>query len=148
MNTEQKISLADDRLAIRNLVDQYAFFADSRDAQGQMDLFTDDTVFEVYYDPKSRIPSEVINSKKDLFPVFDNLNSYDTTMHFNGQHSVEFKNTTASGITYCLAHHLNMVEGKQKFMIAAIRYEDEFTKQDNKWLFSKRKLLVQWIENR
>ena len=51
MNIEQKIQDADDRLAIRSLVDGYAFCADTRDAKGQMALFTQDTRFEVYYDP-------------------------------------------------------------------------------------------------
>lgn len=38
------------RLAIRELVDQYAYCADTRDAQGQMALFTEDTHFVVYMD--------------------------------------------------------------------------------------------------
>jgi hypothetical protein len=37
-----------DRLAIRELVDAYAFCADTRDAEGQKALFTDDTHFVVY----------------------------------------------------------------------------------------------------
>ena len=148
MNTEEKLSLADDRLAIRKLVDDYAFCADSRNAQGQMSLFTEDTVFEVYYDPKSQTPTEVVNSRASLFPVFDNLNTYDETMHFNGQHQVEINADKASGTTYCIAHHLNVVDKVQKLMVAAIRYEDEFVKQNNQWLFSKRKLFVLWIENR
>ena len=39
---------AADRLAIRELVDAYAFCADTRDAEGQKALFTDDTHFVVY----------------------------------------------------------------------------------------------------
>ncbi|MCZ4244283.1 nuclear transport factor 2 family protein [Pedobacter punctiformis] len=54
----------------------------------------------------------------------------------------------ATGIAYCMAHHLTMEDGKQKLMIAAIRYHDTFVKQNGKWLFAERKLLVDWIENR
>src|SRR3984893_12238901 len=36
---------AADRLAIRELVEAYAHYADRRDAQGQMSLFTPDTHF-------------------------------------------------------------------------------------------------------
>jgi len=140
---------SEDRLAIRQLVDDYAFCADSRNAQGQMALFTEDTIFEVYYDPKSAIPSEVINTRENLFPVFDNLNTYDSTMHFNGQHQLTVNEANVvSGVTYCLAHHLNVVDAVQKLMVAAIRYEDEFSNESGKWLFAKRKLFVQWIENR
>ncbi|MGU3373967.1 nuclear transport factor 2 family protein [Chryseobacterium sp. M5A1_1a] len=148
MNIEQKIIEAEDRLAIRELVDRYAYCADTRDAKGQMDLFTEDTNFEVYYDPKSDTPSQVVSSKTDLFPVFDNLNTYNTTMHFNGQSSVVLNGDTATGIAYCLAHHLTIEDGKQKLMVAAIRYNDRFVKQNGKWHFSERKLLVDWIENR
>ncbi len=148
MEIEQRIQEEQDRLAIRELVDSYAYCADQRDAEGQMALFTEDTIFEVYYDPKSEVASQVIHKREDLFPVFDNLNSYNATMHFNGQCTVKLNGVSATGITYCMAHHLTIEEGKQKFMVAAIRYHDEFVKQDGKWLFAKRKLLVDWIENR
>jgi SnoaL-like domain len=38
---------AADRLTIRELVDAYAFCADRRDADGQKELFTEDTHFVV-----------------------------------------------------------------------------------------------------
>ncbi|TCC87921.1 nuclear transport factor 2 family protein [Pedobacter frigiditerrae] len=148
MNYEQKIKEAQDRLAIRELVDSYAYCADTRDAQGQMALFTEDTNFEVYYDPKSETPSQVVSSRADLFPVFDNLNTYNTTMHFNGQSTVKLNGDKATGIAYCMAHHLTIEDGKQKLMVAAIRYQDSYVKQNDKWLFAERKLLVDWIENR
>lgn len=148
MTTEQKIQEIEDQTAIRKLVDSYAYCADTRNAQGQMSLFTEDTRFEVYYDPKSDTPSQVITNREDLFPVFDNLNTYDSTMHFNGQNTVTIANDHATGITYCMAHHLTKEEGGQKFMVAAIRYDDQFVKQDGKWLFAERKLFVDWIENR
>jgi len=148
MNIEQKMLEAEDRLAIRALVDTYAFCADTRDAQGQMGLFTEDTNFEVYYDPKSATPSQVVSNRTDLFPVFDHLNAYNATMHFNGQSSVELNGDLATGISYCMAHHLTIEDGKQKFMVAAIRYHDKFVKLNGQWFFSERKLLVDWIENR
>ncbi|AJW62092.1 nuclear transport factor 2 family protein [Elizabethkingia sp. HX WHF] len=148
MNIEQKILEAEDRLAIRALVDNYAFCADTRDAQGQSTLFTEDTNFEVYYDPKSGIPSQVVSSRANLLPVFNNLNTYNATMHFNGQSSVILNGDTATGIAYCMAHHLTIEDGTQKIMIAAIRYHDKFVKQNGQWFFSERKLLVDWIENR
>ena len=148
MNYEQKIQEAEDRLAIRELVDAYAYCADTRDAKGQMALFKKDTQFIVYMDSKSSVPSQTINNREDLFPVFDNLNTYKATMHFNGQSTVKLNGDKATGIAYCMAHHLTMENGVQKLMIAAIRYHDTFVKQNSKWLFSERKLLVDWIENR
>lgn len=149
MNTEQQLQQAADRLAIRNLVDQYAYCADTRDAQGQMALFTEDTRFVVFMDAKSPEPTQVIHKRADLFPVFDNLNTYRATMHFNGQSTVlQLKDDTATGITYCIAHHQTLNDGTQKLMIAHIKYRDSFVKQNGKWLFAERNLLVDWIENR
>ena len=149
MNTEQQLQQAADRLAIRNLVDQYAYCADTRDAQGQMALFTEDTRFIVFMDAKASEPTQVINKRADLFPVFDNLNTYRATMHFNGQCTVlQLSDDTATGIAYCIAHHQTINDGVQKLMIANIKYHDSFVKQNGKWLFAERKLMVDWIENR
>ena len=149
MNTEQLLQQAADRQAIRDLVDQYAYCADTRDAQGQMALFTEDTSFIVFMDAKSPEPSQVIHKKADLFPVFDNLNIYRATMHFNGQSSIlEHSINNATGIAYCIAHHQTIKDGVQKLMIAYIKYHDRFVRQNGKWLFAERKLIVDWIENR
>ena len=149
MNAEQQLQQAADRRAIRNLVDQYAYCADTRDAQGQMALFTEDTRFIVFMDAKSSKPAQVINKRADLFPVFDNLNTYRATMHFNGQSTVlDLNDDTATGIAYCIAHHQTITDGVQKLMIANIKYHDSFVKQKGTWLFAERKLLVDWIENR
>jgi hypothetical protein len=48
---------AADRVAIRELIDAYAHFADRRDAEGQMALFTEDTAFHVYMDSHSLEPT-------------------------------------------------------------------------------------------
>lgn len=74
-----------DRLAIRELVDAYAYCADRRDAAGQMALFTADTHFVVYMNAKSEIPPQKLHGRESLAPVFENLNSYRVTTHFNGQ---------------------------------------------------------------
>ena len=148
MNIEQKLQQFEDRIAIRELIDQYTYCADTRDAQGQMDLFTADTNFEVFMDSKSSTPTQVINNRQDLFPVFNNLNTYLATMHFNGQNTIKLDGDKASGVTYCRAYHLNIQDGVQKLMIAGIRYYDIMVKQDGKWLFAERKLKVSWIENR
>ena len=139
---------ASDRLAIRNLVDAYAACADSRDAAGQMALFAEDAHFVVFMDSKLAEPSQELHSRAELAPVFAHLNTYHATMHFNGQSTVELQGNRATGLTYCLAHHLTVTEGKQQFMVAAIRYRDTFAKTAGQWLFAERQLLVDWAENR
>ena len=126
MNTDKQLQQAADRLAIRSLVDQYAYCADTRDAEGQMALFTEDTRFIVFMDAKSSEPTQVINKRADLFPVFDNLNTYRATMHFNGQSTVlQLNGDIATGITYCIAHHQTITDEVQKLMDALPQEEAE-----------------------
>ena len=63
-----------DRLAIRELVDAYAYCADSHDAVAHA--------------------------------LFEILNTYTATMHFNGQSTVTLDGDRATGHTYCPAHHV------------------------------------------
>jgi ketosteroid isomerase-like protein len=140
---------AADRLAIRELVDAYAHCADRRDAEGQMALFTEDTRFLVFMDYSSPEPTQELHGRESLAPVFDNLNSYAVTMHFNGQSTVVLDGDQATGESYCLAHHLSVGEdGQRTMMIASIRYLDQFARQDGQWLFAERRLMVNWTETR
>jgi hypothetical protein len=76
---------AADRVAIRELIDAYAHCADRRDADGQMALFAADTHFVVYMAGRSSEPSMELHSRAELAPVFDDLNRYVATTHFNGR---------------------------------------------------------------
>jgi hypothetical protein len=137
-----------DRLAIRQLVDAYAHCADRRDADGQKALFTEDTHFVVYMDGEGSEPTQVLDGREALTPVFDDLNRYQATMHFNGQSTVALDGNLGTGESYCIAHHLFTDEGERKLMIAWIRYGDTFVKVDGAWLFAQRELYVDWTETR
>jgi hypothetical protein len=138
-----------DRLAIRELVEAYAHCADRRDANRQMSLFTVDTHFVVYMDAKDPKPSQELNSREALAPVFADLNKYAATLHFLGQTTIlTLTNDRSTGETYCMPHHLTVEGEKRRLMIAALRYYDKFAKVDGAWLFAERQLYVDWIEER
>jgi SnoaL-like domain len=139
---------AADRLAIRELIDAYAFCADRRDAEGQMALFTEDTEFLVFMDSRNPVPTQALHGRAALGPVFDNLNTYIATMHFNGQNTVTLDGDRATGVNYCLAHHVKVEDSGRSLMIAAIRYLDTFVKLNGEWFFEQRKLMVDWTETR
>ncbi|MGA7926579.1 MAG: nuclear transport factor 2 family protein [Candidatus Sulfotelmatobacter sp.] len=142
-------SEAADRLAIRELVEAYAHCADRRDAKGQMSLFTTDTHFVVYMNAKDPNPSQELNSREALAPVFADLNKYAATMHFVGQTTIlSLTDDRGTGEAYCLAHHLTVDDGKRQLMIAALRYYDTFAKIGGSWLFAERLLYVDWLEER
>jgi hypothetical protein len=139
---------AADRLAIRELVDAYAFCADTRDADGQKALFTADTHFVVYMEGEGSDPTDDLHGRESLTPVFENLNTYEKTMHFNGQSTVTLDGDSATGYTYCIAHHVYSQGGARKLMVAHLRYRDVIVKEKGTWLFAERRLYLDWAETR
>jgi hypothetical protein len=150
MSVHVEISPAEaaDRLAIRELFDAYAHCADRRDAEGQKALFTADTRFAVHMSGPGTEPTYVIEGREQLTPVFEDLNQYEATTHFNGQSSIELNGDWATGESYTIAHHLFTKDGQRQIMIASLRYLDTFVKADGAWLFSKRNLILDWSETR
>lgn len=147
-DTEITPTEAADRLAIRELFDAYAHCADRRDAEGQKSLFTVDTHFLVYMEGEGTEPTQELDGREALTPVFDDLNRYEATTHFNGQSTVALDGDRATGESYCIAHHVSSAEGRRTLMIAALRYRDTFSKDDGSWRFAERRLYVDWTETR
>ncbi len=113
-----------------------------------MSLFTPDTHFLVFMDVKSEKPSTELHGREDLASVFDDLNKYEVTTHFMGQSTVVLNEDSATGETYCIAHHVSAPDGKRTLFVASIRYYDTFAKVDGTWFFAERKLMVDWTDTR
>ena len=139
---------AADRLAIRELFDAYAHCADTRDAEGQKALFTTDTRFAVCMDGPGTDPSYVLEGREALSPVFDDLNRYEVTMHFNGQSTVTMDGDRATGDSYTIAHHVFTEDGARQMMVAWLRYLDVFARVDDVWYIAERQIILQWSETR
>lgn len=140
---------AADRLSIRELVEAYAHCADRRDAKGQMALFTEDTHFVVYMNAKDPKPTQELHSRDALAPVFADLNQYDATTHFIGQSTIfTLSEAKATGEAYTLAHHITVKGKSRRLMLASLRYNDSFIKNDGRWFFAERLLYVDWVDER
>jgi hypothetical protein len=114
-----------------------------------MALFTPDTHFVVYMNAKDPAPSQELHSREALAPVFAALNQYDATTHFVGQSTIlTLSHDRATGEAYCLAHHVRVNSDKRRLMVASLRYIDTFVKMDGTWLFSERRLYVDWVDER
>ena len=93
-------------------------------------------------------PSQELDGREALTPVFADLNRYEATTHFNGQSTIMLDGDRAIGESFCLAHHLYVEDGERRLMVASLRYHDRFVKRDGAWLFAERKLYVDWTETR
>ena len=139
-----------DRLAIKDLIYAYAHNADRRKAHEQAMCFTEDAVLEVYHhEPQSgAVPDAIIVGRDSLEKAFSTLKKYDLTFHFNGQATIRLNGDRATGEVYCMAHHIWSVNGKPTLMVMAIRYYDDYINLSGRWLFSRRKLIIDFTDVR
>lgn len=137
-----------DRLAIRELIDAYAHFADRRQPDEQAALYADDGRTLVYTDPAASEPTQVLTGHDEHIEGFGILSQYAATMHLNGQSSITLDGEKATGETYTIAHHLLDNEKGRTLLDLYIRYEDSFIKRDGTWRFAERKLLIDWSDRR
>lgn len=135
-------------IAIRGLIDSFAYYADRTKAQRQAALFVENGTLEVYRsEPDTSKPIFLLKGRKELEEAFRGLEKYNMTFHLNGQNSVKFGDDT-TGTVQCLAHHILFEDGNRYLLTEAIRYYDTYTRRNNQWLFVKRKLIIYWEDKR
>ena len=138
-----------DVLAIQNNINDYAFFADSRKSIEQANLFTEDATIEVYSNNEGKYSlSQTRIGKIDIKKGFETLKNFEETTHLNGQSNIAVYENKATNVSYCIAHHVFTENGKKVLLTMSIKYEDKLVKDDKDWLFSKRKLYIQWTDKK
>ena len=148
---------AADRVAIRRLIDAWAHCADRRLAKKQAALFTLDGAIENYQSlPQGAHegetiysgPPSILRGRAEIERALAVLKKFEKTTHFNGQSDVVIQGNYAIGESYCVAHQLSQEDGKRKYEILSIRYQDQFVQQNGRWLFQLRKLILDWTDTR
>ncbi|EHJ52323.1 nuclear transport factor 2 family protein [Streptococcus macacae] len=135
---------------IRRTIDLYAHYADTRQAQAQADLFADGAVFKVFAAGNEDRPVQVYTSPAEFLAVFENLEHYKMTFHFNGQLMIDLDESgeKAAAETYTLAYHETEVNGENALMNVAIRYNDSFVKENGIWKFKTRNLYIRFVDTK
>jgi hypothetical protein len=140
---------AADRLALRRLVDAWAHCADRRLAEEQSNLFVPDgTILNYEGDPRTHEPHSTIKGRSAIRTALAVLNTFTVTLHMNGQSEVAIKGDHAIGETYCLVHQFTGENDQRKCQTLGIRYYDQFLRQENRWYFAERKLVIDWSDTR
>src|SRR5712691_4480355 len=93
-------------------------------------------------------PTQVLDGREALTPVFDDLNRYQATMHFNGQSTVALDGDRAPGDSYTIAHHGFGADGARQMPVAWLRYLDTSAKVDGSWYSAERNIILEWSETR
>jgi hypothetical protein len=139
---------AADRLAIRELIDAYAHYADRRQPEEQAALYAEDGRTLVYPDLASAEPAQVLTGRAEHAEGFRVLSQYAATMHLIGQSTIVLDGDRATGECYCVAHHMIDTADERALLIMYIRYEDSFVRRDGAWRFAERRLRIDWTDRR
>jgi SnoaL-like protein len=140
---------AADRLALRRLVDSWAHCADRRLAEQQSSLFTPDGVLLNYEgDPATHKPVSTLSGRMAIETALAVLNTFTVTLHMNGQSEVAIHGGRAIGETYCIVHQFKTVNGQRNCQTLGIRYYDQFLREESRWFFAERKLIIDWSDTR
>jgi uncharacterized protein (TIGR02246 family) len=134
-----------DSWEIRQLVERYASAADRADGQAAADLFTEDGEFLMWLDPASDDPSSHRRGHAEIAGAIDRIRDYSHTHHTIGSHMATIEGDRATGETRCEAHHLVGAPPNVRDHVMFAYYQDEYVKQNGRWLFHRRELRVNWI---
>ncbi len=138
-----------DRLALADLVTEYALAVDQRRIDDVVALFTENGRLAIYTgSPGDGPPRQERLGHEAIAKAMRVLNAFDTTTHFVGQHTAVVDGDRAEGTTYCLAHHLRGEAPDRTVFIMSIRYLDRFVRTADGWRLQERVLAVDWEETR
>lgn len=143
-------STSSDREQIQRLITAYARHADRRQPTQQAAVFSEQgRVLLFDGDPNHVDAMQTIQGRDVLAATFtDLIAQYEATTYFNGQSEVDISGDTATGETYCLAHHLLRQDGERVLLTMAIRYLDRFQRTADGWRIAERKIVFDWTDRR
>ncbi|WP_370942304.1 nuclear transport factor 2 family protein [Amycolatopsis sp. cg5] len=136
-----------DRLALRALVDSYAYAVDNRQPEQFAELFCADGCLVMPH-PAGRDRTKLVFDGSDGWArAFAILAPFNATTHFVGNHLVSITGDDATGETYCLAHELYDKDGAQRMIVRCVRYTDSYVRVGGEWFFRTRDLSVDWLDD-
>lgn len=122
----QRIARVENTLAIQQLPIRYAMAVDSRDVEGWVELFVPDVRVGGGASGREAL-------RNAMMPLF---RQFYRSIHQIVGHRIDLLDTDrAAGSVYCRAEH----EVGVRWIVMAIRYDDEYQKVDGQWLFARRK---------
>ena len=151
--SEQQLRDLADRAALRQLSEAYAHGVDRREPREVADLFCEDGTLAIYEGDPDRVePARVRVGRDEIATALEGLSRYSVTTHFIGQHTVGLgvggDHDRATGETYCIAHHISEVDGRQHDHVLSIRYLDRYVRTGTEWQFEERRLVIDWTDER
>lgn len=146
--------LAAVRSAVADLVIAYALRVDSDDPSSAAGLFTPTGELRIFERGRADAVRERLG-REAIGTAMAGLSRYEATLHVVGTHhcDVDDDGGGASGVTYCLAHHVRRVAGPDGVSspfdhVMHIRYDDRYHLTDEGWRIARRHVNVVFTEDR
>jgi hypothetical protein len=133
------------RIALRALVDEYAWRTDNYDYYGYAELFSPDgevTAFNAGEDE----PFFRAKGIEEIRGVVHGNDQFTRTFHAVQNHYVTLDGGAATGVAYCTAHHLMSDGDSPQALVMLIRYHDAYEPTATGWKFASRRLELAWLE--
>lgn len=145
----EDLSETADRVAIQDLMMRYARAHDTTDASMYADIFAPDAQVltqngVVIQDGLDAILAGVESDRMRFNPDADGApGTYGAMRHLITNTTIDLHGDTASGVSYVQTEVYDDV-AKRPEILSVGRYEDEYVKRDDRWLISKRVILLDW----
>jgi hypothetical protein len=137
-----------DLLGLRSLVDRYATWTDARVGAAVAGLFEPDGRLVLHRDGEHAPASSEVVGRDAIEAAVTSLDRFVATTHFMGQHLVDVDGDDATGVAYCLAHHVGYDGEPSRNRVDSIRYLDRYRRHPDGWRFVVRRLCFDWSELR
>jgi len=117
---------------------------DKKDFSAQARLFSENTVLNTFTEGIAILK---LNGRKEMAEAFGKfLKGFETVYHFNGQQIVNLDGDKATGTCYCLITLIATEDGRKIKTTIAATYHDDYIRDNNRWLISKRIGDFEWQE--
>ena len=128
-----------DQSLLRDTADLYAIGADRRDKSLWRQVLAEDCVIDG--------PGFTSVGRENTLLSIDALQEmFRATQHRVHQQAVAIDGDSAVGETYCTAEHL--LRDRDAVLVWALRYQDQWRREEAGWRFTRRQLILDWSETR
>lgn len=133
---EQRLSAIEDRMAIKQVVDEFSNLADTKEIDKQVLLFTEDGIVEAVSTGQAPTILKGRDQLKTAFSSF--LSNFHTVYHQNGQQTINLSGDKAEAVSYCRVILVGNQNGKEMKTTLYTIYKDSFVKEKGMWLIKHR----------
>lgn len=133
-----------DRLALKEVVDLFSNYSDTKENEKQVQLFTPNGQVNIINDGQVTF---TLNGRQEILKAFSSsMDAYSAVFHMSGQQTVDFIDANhATGIAYNYVTLVKMNEQGQKVTTnEGVRYQDKYEKIDGQWYIAERNSNFIW----